>query len=60
MNVAIPARSLFGHVWPSVVLFNGKQHWQAPSSFIHIGEKFLQMASTNCTDAGHLNTHPVD
>ena len=29
----------------------------APSSFLHIGEKFLQMASTNCVDAGHFNTH---
>jgi len=49
---------MFGPVLSS--LLNGNQHWQAPSSFIHIGEKFLQMASTNCTDAGHLNTHPVD
>ena len=27
-----------------------------PSTLIHIAEKFLQLAATNCTDAGHSNT----
>ena len=30
-----------------------------PSTLIHVAEKFLQMAATNCVDAGHFNTHLV-
>ena len=28
----------------------------APSTLMKIGEKFLQLAATNCTDGGHYNT----
>lgn len=28
-----------------------------PSTFLHIAEKLLQMAATNCSDGGHYNTH---
>lgn len=27
-----------------------------PSTFIHIGEKLLQLAAANMTDGGHYNT----
>ena len=29
----------------------------APGTLFHIGSKFLQMAATNCTHAGHFNTY---
>ena len=28
----------------------------APSTFLHLSDKLLQLASTNCTDGGHYNT----
>ena len=31
----------------------------APGTLFHIGAKFLQMAATNCTDAGHFNTYTI-
>lgn len=30
----------------------------APSTLMKVGEKFLQLAATNCTDGGHFNTRP--
>ena len=35
MNVAIPARSLFGHVWPSVVLFIKRKSTLASALVVH-------------------------
>lgn len=29
----------------------------APSTFVHLSDKLLQLAATNTTDGGHFNTH---